>query len=65
MEYDARLYGESHLVECFIDNVKRYWRICTRFKKLSRRYLGFWRFAAALHLARLICQYALWRMTTY
>ena len=46
--YDAHLYGERHLVECFIGKVKRYRRIFTRFEKLSRRYLGFLHFAAAL-----------------
>ena len=42
------LYGERHLVECFIGKVKRYRRVFTRFEKLSRRYLGFWHFVAAL-----------------
>ena len=46
--YDPDLYGERHLVECFIGKVKRYRRVFTRFEKLSRRYLGFWHFAAAL-----------------
>ena len=46
--YDADLYGERHLVECFIGKVKRYRRVFTRFEKLSRRYLGFWHFVAAL-----------------
>ena len=46
--YDPDLYGERHLVECFIGKVKRYRRVFTRFEKLSRRYLGFWHFVAAL-----------------
>ena len=46
--YDTDLYGERHLVECFIGKVKRYRRVFTRFEKLSRRYLGFWHFVAAL-----------------
>ena len=46
--YDADLYWESHLVECFIGKVKRYRRVFTRFEQLSRRYLGFWHFVAAL-----------------
>ena len=45
--HDADLYGERHLVECFIGKVKRYRRVFTRFEKLSRRYLGFWHFVAA------------------
>ena len=46
--HDPDLYGERHLVECFIGKVKRYRRVFTRFEKLSRRYLGFWHFVAAL-----------------
>ena len=46
--YDTDLYGERHLVECFIGKVKRYRRVFTRFEKLSRRYLGFWHFVAAI-----------------
>ena len=46
--YDPDVYGERHLVERFIGQVKRYLRVFTRFEKLSRRYLGFWHFAAAL-----------------
>ena len=46
--YDAHLYRERHLVECLIGKLKRYRRIFTRFEKLSRRYLGFLHFAAAL-----------------
>ena len=45
---DPDLYGERHLVEHFMDKVKRYQRVFTRFEKLSRRYFGFWHFAAAL-----------------
>ena len=46
--YDRHLCGEGHLVECFIGKAKRYRRVFARFGKLSRRYLGFWHFAAAL-----------------
>ena len=46
--YDPDLYGERHLVEHFIGKVKCYRQVFTRFEKLSRRYLGFWHFAAAL-----------------
>ena len=46
--YDQHLYRERHLVECLIGKIKRYRRIFTRFEKLSRRYLGFLHFAAAL-----------------
>ena len=46
--YDPDVYGERHLVECFIGKVKRYRRVFTRFEKLRRHYLGFWHFAVAL-----------------
>ena len=46
--YDRDLYGERHLVEHFIGQVKHYRRVFTRFEQLRRRYLGFWHFAAAL-----------------
>jgi len=46
--FDTHLYRERHLVECFINKVKQYRRIFSRFDKLARRYLGFLHFAAAL-----------------
>ncbi|MEA3338131.1 MAG: IS5/IS1182 family transposase, partial [Chloroflexota bacterium] len=46
--YDVHLYKERHLVECFINKIKQYRRIFSRFDKLARRYLGFLRFAATL-----------------
>jgi transposase len=47
-EYDTHLYRERHLVECFINKIKQYRRIFSRFDKLDSRYLGFLRFVAAL-----------------
>lgn len=47
-EYDAYLYRERHLVECFINKIKHYRRIFSRFEKLAKRYLGFLSFAGAL-----------------
>lgn len=44
-EYDKHAYKERHLVECFINKIKWYRRIFTRFEKLARRYMAF------LHLA--------------
>ena len=38
----------ASLVECFIGKAKCYRQVFTRFEELSRRYLGFWHFAAAL-----------------
>lgn len=46
--YDQHLYRERHLVECFINKIKHYRRIFSRFEKLSQRYLGFLQFVGAL-----------------
>ena len=46
--YDACLYRERHLVECFINKIKHYRRVFSRFEKLDARYLGFLHFTAAL-----------------
>ena len=47
-EYDKDLYRERHLVECFINKIKHYRHIFSRFDKLSSRYLGFLSFVGAL-----------------
>lgn len=47
-EYDEHLYKERHLVECFINKIKHYRRIFTRYEKLASRYLGFLKFVATL-----------------
>ena len=47
-DYDRHLYRERHLVECFINKIKHYRRIFSRFEKLDTRYLGFLHFTAAL-----------------
>ena len=39
-EYDPHLYRERHLVECFINKIKHYRHLFSRFDKLSQRYLG-------------------------
>lgn len=46
--YDEHLYRERHLVECFINKIKHYRRIFSRFEKLATRYLGFLHFVSAL-----------------
>ncbi len=46
--YDEYLYRERHLVECFINKIKHYRHIFSRFDKLSSRYLGFLNFVGAL-----------------
>ena len=47
-EYDKYLYRERHLVECFINKIKHYRHIFSRFDKLANRYLGFISFVGAL-----------------
>jgi transposase len=47
-QYDECLYRERHLVECFINKIKHYRRIFSRFEKLSKNYLGFLSFVGAL-----------------
>lgn len=47
-EYDKHLYKERHLVECFINKIKHYRRVFSRFEKLSKTYLGFLSFVSAL-----------------
>lgn len=47
-EYDIWLYRERHLVECFMNKIKHFRRIFSRFEKLDRSYLGFLHFVSAL-----------------
>ena len=47
-DYDAHLYKERHLVECFINKIKHYRRIFSRFEKLASRYFSFLSFIGAL-----------------
>lgn len=47
-DYDRHLYRERHLVECFINKIKHYRRVFSRFEKLSKNYLGFLSFVSAL-----------------
>ena len=47
-EYDTYAYRERHLIECFINKVKPYRHIFSRFDKLDSRYLGFWCFVGVL-----------------
>ncbi len=46
--YDRHLYRERHLIECFINKIKHFRRIFSRFEKLSKYYLGFLSFVSAL-----------------
>ena len=45
---DRWLYRERHLVECFINKIKHFRRVFSRFDKLASRYMGFLLFASAL-----------------
>jgi transposase len=47
-DYDKHIYKERHLVECFINKIKWYRRIFSRFEKLADRYLSFLSFVGAL-----------------
>ncbi len=47
-ELDKHLYKERHLVECFINKIKWYRRIFSRFEKLAVRYFGFLNFVSTL-----------------
>jgi transposase len=47
-EYDHWLYRERHLVECFINKIKHFRRVFSRFDKLAKRYLGFLQFVSTL-----------------
>jgi len=46
--YDPHLYKERHLVECFINKIKWYRLIFSRFEKLTARYFGFLSFVSTL-----------------
>jgi transposase len=47
-EYDTWQYRERHLVECFINKIKHFRRIFSRFEKLDRSFLGFLHFVGTL-----------------
>ena len=40
-DYDRWLYRERHLVECFMNKLKHFRRVFSRFDKLAHRYAGF------------------------
>lgn len=46
--YDKWLYRERHLVECFINKIKHFRRVFSRFDKLASRFLGFLYFVSSL-----------------
>lgn len=47
-EYNKHLYKERHLVECFINKIKHYRRVFSRFEKLLKNFLGFLSVVSAL-----------------
>jgi transposase len=47
-ETDWYLYRERHLVECFINKLKHFRRVFSRFDKLAKNYLSFVQFAGTL-----------------
>jgi transposase len=47
-QYDQWLYRERHLVECFVNKIKHFRRLFSRFDKLDRSFLGFLHFVASL-----------------
>ena len=47
-DYDHWLYRERHLIECFINKIKHFRRVFSRFDKLARRYLGFLQLTSTL-----------------
>jgi transposase len=47
-DYDRWLYRERHLVECFINKIKHFRRVFSRFDKLAQRYAGFLHFVSVL-----------------
>jgi transposase len=46
--YDKWLYRERHLVECFINKIKHFRRVFSRYEKLAGRFLGFLQFVSSL-----------------
>ena len=47
-DYDRIRYRERNIVERFINKIKWYRRIFTRYKKLARRFMAFLHFASTL-----------------
>jgi len=51
-EYDAYVYKARHLVEQFINRIKQYRRVATRYEKTAANFLGFVLVAAIKDLLR-------------
>lgn len=48
LAYDENAYGLRHRVECFINKIKHYRRIATRFEKTALSFLSMLHLAAAM-----------------
>ena len=46
--YDKNAYGLRYLIECFINKIKHYRRIATRYEKTARNFLSMVSLAAAM-----------------
>lgn len=46
--HDPWLYRERHLVECFVNKIKHFRRVFSRFDKLASRFHGFLHFVSTL-----------------
>jgi transposase len=47
-DYDAHLYKERHLIECFFNKIKHFRRVFSRFDKDARSFMAFLCFASSL-----------------
>jgi transposase len=47
-DFDPWRYHERQLVECFMNKIKHFRRVFSRFDKLAKRYLGFLSFVSSL-----------------
>jgi transposase len=50
--YDRHLYKERHLVECFINKIKHFRRVATRYDKTIASYASFVAVASSMVLMR-------------
>jgi transposase len=51
-DYDKHTYKERNLVERFINRIKQFRRIATRYEKTARNFMGFVHVAAIMVLLR-------------
>ena len=47
-KYDPWLYRERHLIECFMNKIKHFRHVFSRFDKLASRFQGFLHFVGTL-----------------